>query len=179
MESKSGSESASLRAISRMHIAKQSPASHRRGQAAVEFALVLTVAMIVLFVAIQLALIGQVALALGQVNYQGARYAAVHPECGISSCATAGESNINDYMKNVASPTLNWSNVTVAVCDSDGTVTCTAPGTDNSPTTQRTFGNPVTVALKYNCTSNLFFGPTFLGISFPTNLNSTETAMSE
>jgi len=38
----------------------------------VEFALVLFVAMIVLFVSIQMAFIGQAALALGQLNYQAA-----------------------------------------------------------------------------------------------------------
>ena len=38
-----------------------------RGQAAVEFALISVVAMIVLFVAVQLALIGEDALALGQM----------------------------------------------------------------------------------------------------------------
>lgn len=152
-----------------------------RGQAAVEFALVLTVAMIVLFVAIQMALIGQVALALGQVNYQGARYAAVHPDCGKTSCGSAGEQSISDYMKSVASPTITWSNVTVNICDTDGTTPCTTT-TDTVPggtPSSRTFGNPVTVALTYDCTNNLFFGKTFLGISFPTKLNSSETAMSE
>ena len=49
----------------------------------VEFALVLFVAMIVLFVAIQMAFIGQTALALGQLNYQAARYAAVNPTYGL------------------------------------------------------------------------------------------------
>src|SRR5215469_342453 len=52
------------------------------GQAMVEFALVMFVALIVLFVAIQMAFIGQAALALGQMNYQGARFAAVN------QCAT-------------------------------------------------------------------------------------------
>jgi len=146
---------------------------HQRGQAAVEFALVLTVAMIVLFVAIQMALIGQVALALGQVNYQGARYAAVHPDCDLSSCQTAGETDINDYMKSVASPTITWTNVTLSICD--GTGTCSGDNT----TVPRTFGNSVTVAMTYDCTGNLFFGKSFLGINFPTTLNSSETAMSE
>lgn len=139
----------------------------------VEFAMVLTVAMIVLFVAIQMALIGQVALALGQVNYQGARYAAVHPDCDLTTCQTAGETTVADYMKSVASPTLAWSSVTTYLCD--GTGSCTT----DSTTLPRTFGNAVTVALKYDCTSNLFFGKSFLGINFPTTLNSSETAMSE
>ena len=43
------------------------------GQAGVEFALTIPVVMVVLFVAVQMALIGQIAPAPGQANYQGAR----------------------------------------------------------------------------------------------------------
>src|ERR1700675_1097754 len=68
------------------------------GQAMVEFALVLFVAMIVLFVAIQMAFIGQTALALGQINYQGARFAAVN------QCATP--SDVATYMVINGSPTI-------------------------------------------------------------------------
>src|ERR1700737_3621882 len=68
------------------------------GQAMVEFALVLFVALIVLFVAIQMAFIGQAALALGQINYQGARFAAVN------QCATP--SDVATYMVINGSPTI-------------------------------------------------------------------------
>src|SRR6266851_47845 len=64
----------------------------RRGQALVEFALVLTIAVIVLFVSIQLALIGQLYLALGQMNYRGVRYAAISPTC-IDEKTPCGMSN--------------------------------------------------------------------------------------
>src|SRR5579859_4510313 len=72
-----------------------------RGQAAVEFALVATVAMIVLFVAVQLALIGEDALALGQMNYQGTRWAAVN------TCATNDQ--IIEYILSVGSPSVTMS----------------------------------------------------------------------
>ena len=62
----------------------------------------LTVGLIILVVAIQMALIGETALALGQVNYQGARYAALH------QCATAAD--VAAYMTSVASPTLSGGN---------------------------------------------------------------------
>src|ERR1700722_2958522 len=107
-------------------------ARKRRGQAAVEFALVLTVAMIVLFVAVQMALIGQAALALGQMNYQGARYAAVHPDAGATSVPSGStELSIQAYMLSVGSSTItnNWagsSNNHIYVCDTDGTVACTS-----------------------------------------------------
>src|SRR5882672_9869735 len=72
-----------------------------KGQAAVEFALISVVAMIVLFVAVQLALIGEDALALGQMNYQGARWAAVN------TCASDGQ--ILQYMLFSGSPTITKS----------------------------------------------------------------------
>jgi Flp pilus assembly protein TadG len=158
----------------------------RQGQAAVEFALVLTVAMIVLFVAIQMALIGQVALALGQMNYQGARWAAVNP------CATA--SDIASYMVCVGSPTVtqNCSNLTVTVVDSNGgptpgTPTCPAgsapptcvPTPATSCSSPRAFSSQLTVNVSYNAKAQLVLPNPFLGINFPTNLQSQETAMSE
>ncbi len=101
-----------------------------RGQAAVEFALVLTVAMIVLFVAIQLALIGEAALALGQMNYQGARYAAVN------ACATG--SDVATYMLYVGSPTVTTpsncgSALTIKIADStNGNTLTTATGSSGA-----------------------------------------------
>ncbi|HVB82743.1 MAG TPA: TadE family protein [Candidatus Binataceae bacterium] len=151
----------------------------------VEFALVLIVALIVLFVSIQLAFIGQAALALGQMNYQGARYAAVNPTFDCSSVAP--------YMASVGSPTVTRNGVTCAsscasaptastkgvqvcvVCSSGGTaVACNA----------RNFGDSVQVQLAFDATSLIFlYNPktssSFFGIPFPTTLTSQETAMSE
>lgn len=154
-----------------------------RGQAAVEFALVLTVAMIVLFVAIQFALIGQIALALGQMNYQAARYAAIHPGCGAGSTTcpntntcnqTAGSGDINStavycYALSIASPTIKGASIKTFTVNPDPTTT----GPD------RPFGTSVTVSVTYDVTSQLFLPQNFLGLSFPTTLNSTETAMTE
>jgi Flp pilus assembly protein TadG len=140
------------------------------GQAAVEFALVLTVAMIVLFVAIQLAVIGQAALALGQMNYQGARYAAINSS---STCAAVAA-----YMQGVGSPTVTKDGVQ---CGSGGgvQVTMTCPSSSGGTCTTRAFGDPVQISLSFDATSLLFLSPKFLGIAFPTTLTSTETAMSE
>lgn len=171
-----------------------------RGQAAVEFALVATVAMIVLFVAVQLALIGEDALSLGQMNYQGARWAAVN------TCATY--SDIANYILSVGSPSVTESGgtcgaqLTITITDfygvvapsttpntsgpihgsssacTGGTVTPTAcPGAGTRP-----FGTPVTILLAFDAKKAIFLGdPTksWLGISFPTQLTSTETAMAE
>lgn len=148
-----------------------------RGQAALEFALVLSVGLMILVVAVQMALIGETVLALGQVNYQGARYAAVH------QCATA--SDVAAYMVSVASPTLVGSNcganMTVTLTDVYGTNSssgsCGTPGCEGTP---RTFGSQVTVSVAYTIPSSQMFLPNpFLGISFPTQLSSTEASMSE
>jgi Flp pilus assembly protein TadG len=149
----------------------------KRGQAAVEFALVLTVGLMILVVAIQMALVGETALALGQVNYQGARYAAIH------QCATA--SDVAAYMTSVASPTLVGSNcganMMVTLTDVYGSNSasgsCASPGCEGTP---RTFGSQVTVSVAYTIPASQMFLPNpFLGISFPTTLSSTEAAMSE
>jgi len=155
-----------------------------RGQAMVEFALVLFVALIVLFVAIQMAFIGQAALALGQMNYQGARFAAVN------QCATTAD--VASYMVADGSPTITrgcGSQLTVTVKDNGttltaGTASCsgwTAPTTCASP---RSFGDSIQVSVTFNTSSIIFLSknttnPNFLGIPFPTQLSSQETAMSE
>lgn len=167
------------------------------GQAAVEFALVLSVAMIVLFVAIQLALIGEAALSLGQMNYQGARFAAVE------ACATGEE--VASYMYYIGSPTVTTpsscgSALTIKIADSTNGQTLTtysgatsACGASSQPSftscsatptpPQRTFGTPVTVNVTFNVTKGniLFLGQSFFGVSFKSlqTLSSTETAMAE
>jgi Flp pilus assembly protein TadG len=172
----------------------------RRGQAAVEFALVATVAMIVLFVAVQLALIGEDALALGQMNYQGARWAAVN------TCAR--DTEIANYIVSVGSPSVAKSGgtcgtqLTIAITDSSvGGAPTTRPGIKGtactnpppSPTAcsaganQRPFGTPVTINLSFDATKAIFLygagGATnkpWMGlINLPTTLTSTETAMAE
>lgn len=160
--------------------------SKGRGQAAVEFALVATVAMIVLFVAVQLALIGEDALALGQMNYQGARWAAVN------TCATYSE--VANYMTSTGSPSVTTpascgSKLSINITDSMGSTTgitgTTCSGATVTPTLcspgvpQRLFGSSVTVTVRFDASSALFLPSPFLGISFPTTLSSTETAMAE
>jgi len=154
--------------------ASSSPFSRRnsRGQAFVEFSLVLVVALIVLFVAVQMALVGQAALAVGQMNYQGARYAAVHPDCDLTSCG-GGEQSIKDFMLAVGSPTITKGNgkyLTISV----------------SPAAPRSQGLPVQVSVTFDassvlvlCTPDKQGNCSFLGVPLPTTLQSLETAMSE
>jgi hypothetical protein len=141
--------------------------------------------MIVLFVAVQFALIGQIALALGQMNYQAARYAAIHPGCGATACAASPDPDVNatpiqPYALSLASPTIKYTNPASACpCGSVTSFTVQQNGTTSNPPPDRAFGTSVTVTVKYDVTSQLFLPNPFLGLSFPTTLNSTETAMSE
>jgi hypothetical protein len=168
-----------------------------QGQAAVEFALISVVAMIVLFVAVQLALIGEDALALGQMNYQGARWAAVN------TCAT--DDQILNYILVSGSPSVTQSGgscgtyLTMNILDSanptapgrsDSTTSsafCTTqPSNNNGCPAPRSFGTQVTIKLTFGLDKAIFLlgsggsiSRPWLGISFPTQLTSTETAMAE
>jgi hypothetical protein len=163
----------------------------------VEFALISIVAMIVLFVAVQLALIGEDALALGQMNYQGARWAAVN------TCAT--DTDIKSYILASGSPSVTQSGgscgtyLQMDITDSTstrtnvsgGTCTVPAPTACGTGIAQRTFGTQVTITLRFKLDKAIFllgsgnnFGSTsrtqsWLGLNFPTQLTSTETAMAE
>ncbi len=131
-----------------------------RGQAMVEFAMVMTVALFVLLLGIQYALIGQCALAINQLAYQGARYASVNT--GYDQSAVAS------YMLAVGSPTLTANSgqyLTISL---------------NPDTTPRTFGQTVTVSIAFNTANEIFLPNPFLGvIPFPTTLTTQESAMSE
>ena len=154
----------------------------------VEFALVLFVAMIVLFVAIQMAFIGQAALALGQMNYQAARYAAVNPTFGCTTVAS--------YMHNNGAPSVASKGVSCPNGDSgcpsggitasvgNGVYACMVCSGSTTDCTKRNFGDTVQVQLAFDATSVIFLSknktsPNFFGIPFPTQLTSQETAMSE
>jgi len=129
-----------------------------RAQSAVELAFVLPVLLTVLVVGVQFAIIGAASLALGQVNYQGARYAAIN--------GTATASAIKTYMLSVASPTIS--------ANSGAYLTSTV-----SPAPPCTFGTSVTVSLSYDAAHLLALSNPFLGITFPTTLTSTESAFCE
>src|SRR5713226_4562519 len=144
--------------------------AYRRGQAMVEFALIATLSMVVLLVGIQFAIIGQAALAVTQASYLGARAASVNSNLTSNSLQTA--------IANQMSLTINGATVTLT---NNTNPTCTA-----SPGGTRSFGCPINVTVTYDATSKLFLPAqwTMLGtggslITFPTNLTSTESAMTE
>jgi hypothetical protein len=140
----------------------------RNGQAMVEFALIATLALVVLLVGIQFALIGQAALAVSQASYIGARFASVN--------TNALQADVVTQIKSQGSPTItspaNALTVTMTCLNSGGaSIACAAP---------RPFGQQISVKIRYDATSKIFLpSNTLLGITFPTNLTATENAMTE
>jgi Flp pilus assembly protein TadG len=131
-----------------------------RGQSAVEFAMISVVALVVMLVGIQFALIGQAALAVSQASYLGARAASVD--------ATLTSDSLSTQISSQMSPTITGATVTLTPT---GAATCGPP---------RTFGCPFTVAVTYDASSKIFLpSNTLLGITFPTSLTFSETAMTE
>jgi|HubBroStandDraft_6_1064221.scaffolds.fasta_scaffold28754_4 Flp pilus assembly protein TadG len=127
-------------------------------QSAVEFAFALPVVLMLLVVGIQFAIIGEASLALGQVNYQGARYAAIY--------TNSTQAQVQSYMLSVASPTISANGGTY--------LTSTV-----SPAPPCTYGSSVTVSVSFNAQSLLTLPNPFLGITFPTTLTSSESAFCE
>ena len=129
-----------------------------------EFALLAPLFLFVVFIAITFAVIGQSALAVSQLAYNGARYAAVNP--------TLTSAQVKSYILSgaIGAPSItanNGSHLTVTV-------------------TQASFGQPVTVTVAYDLSSNSIVSSmttVFNGLgfhnTFPTTLSSTEIVMSE
>lgn len=137
---------------------------NRGGQAMVEFALIAVLALVVMLVGIQFAIIGQAALAVSQASFLGARTAAVNE--------TMTQSQLQTAIANEISPTIGGANITLTNTTDP---TCSA-GTGNT----RTFGCPISVTVTYNASGKVFLpANTLMGITFPTNLTATESAMTE
>ena len=144
----------------------------RRGQAMVEFALVLTIAVIVLFVSVQFALIGQLYLALGQMNYRGVRYAALSPDCidATSGCGLSNQS-IKQYMLSVASPTI------VSITNGNANLLAVDYSNVSNLNKPRVAGNTVQIKCTLDISSDIFLPN--IGLPFPTSLSTKELAYTE
>lgn len=134
-----------------------------RGQAIVEFAIIAGVALLIMLVGIQFALIGQCALAVSQLSESVARFASVNPtNSDVTSTA------FTKYINEVASPTL----LNNKGADLSVTMPTACPPSNS-------FSSPVTITVQYNLASKLFLPNPFLGVSFPTTVQSTQTAFCE
>jgi hypothetical protein len=142
-----------------------------RGQSMVEFAMISSVALAVMLIGVQFAIIGQAALAVSQGSSALARYVAVNP-------GTFGTQNGTATLPSAASallsPTINDANLTVTIASyqSDGVTVETGtiiPSQDQ-----------VKISLSYDATSKIFLPThTILGISFPTALSAAESQLYE
>ena len=157
-------------------VAAFSPATSRicRGQLAVEFALISTVAMMVMLVGVQFAIIGQAALALSQGASAIARYVAVNEPLGSVSASYSG--NPSAAMQAVLSSSIlthSGADLTVTINSYKGGTAATTTSTPVA-TVDR-----AVVTLSYNAASKIGLPNPFLGITFPTALSASDSELYE
>ena len=150
-----------------------------RGQTMVEFAMVSVLALVVLMITIQLAMIGQAWLALGQGASAIARYAAVHESTLGSSYSGPPNSDMQNLLSSSLS-TNSWGDLTVTVAFYKGGTASTTTTTP-VPTVDR-----AAVTLSYVTTNKLIFPnpfmalpPFFPGVNFPAALSAQDQALYE
>ena len=150
-----------------------------RGQTMVEFAMVSVLALVVLMITIQFAMIGQAALALSQGASAIARYAAVNESLVGSSYSGPP----NAAMQNLLSSSLStnsWNDLTVTVAFYKGGTAST------TTTTPVATVDRAAVTLSYVTTNKLIFPNPFMqipgffpGVNFPTALSAQDQAIYE
>jgi hypothetical protein len=157
-----------------------------RGQSMVEFALGATVALAVMLIGIQFALIGQSALAVSQSAAALARYAAQHPGAlGGTTPLYNGKASMplpSEAQNLLPSSITGKSTATVKgkpVTTYDLTVNvATYKGSTATTTNSPAQTDRVVVSLSYDATKKIVVPPTtLLGISFPKTLASSDTQM--
>ncbi len=114
----------------------------QRGATLVEFALVLTLLLVLSLTMIQYGVIMNATVTLSHLSREGARYAAVHP---------ATDSAILSYIQTATPGLVKFSDMTITITPTQGSAT-------------RVSGNPITVTITYNMQKKLFLPSTFFGI---------------
>ena len=146
-----------------------------QGQTVVEFAMVSVLVLVVILVGVQLAMIGQAALAVSQGASAIARYAAVYEPQGVVGASYSG--NPNAAMQALLSSSIgtnNWGDLTVTISSVQGGTPSTTTKTPQ-PAVDR-----AVVTLSYNAASKIFLPTsTFLGIQFPTALSAQDQELYE
>jgi len=146
----------------------------QRGQAAVEFAILAPIGILLLILAAQFTIIGRDALALSQIDYQATRWAS-------SLNPGAQCSDVVAYMTNMAAPTIQAiiSQSGIACGDStkgvNVTMTWTCPDSTQC-TGVRPYSTQVRISATLNVASDLFVPNPLFGISFPQAVTSSQTS---
>ena len=145
-----------------------------------EFILVMIPAMIIVFVAIQLAVVARDSMALNQFAKNTARWAAA-PNNSATDC-TALVSYLNSKKSVMPLPVRMIVDANGISCSSSTTptgvaVTMTCPGVGNC--TLRSQGNQVQVSMVMSITRDLFLGKSFLGVPFPSTVPGQSSALTQ
>jgi hypothetical protein len=179
-------------------------AKRSEGQAMTEFLIMGAIAMIVLFVAIQIAALGREAMALGELNYQVTRWATDpgnnalkdssgnsvdSPQCADVKSLIHGDS-VSPYaaVSTVATGYMGKIANAGVVCGTTPpaggiavAMACTAAGGSTTTTcaAQRAAGTGVQITLTMDTSSVIFLGRSFLGVPFPQTLSSTHVMLTQ
>lgn len=113
-----------------------------RGSTLIEFALVVTLLLVLSLLIVQYGVIMNTTVTLSHLSREGARYAAVHP---------ATDAAIRSYIQNATPGLIKYSDMTITITPAEGS-------------SSRVSGNPITVTIAYNMQKKLFLPSTFFGI---------------
>jgi Flp pilus assembly protein TadG len=116
--------------------------SQRRGATLIEFALVVTLLLVLSLLLVQYGVIMNTTVTLSHLSREGARYAAVHPTT---------DAAIRSYIQTATPGLIKYSDLTITITPTEGS-------------SSRTSGNPITVTITYNMQKKLFLPSTFFGI---------------
>jgi len=155
-----------------------------RGQAMVEFAMISTVALMLMLVGVQYALLGQAVVAVSQGTSALARYAANNPGA-LGDKTGNGAIKLTATEQQLLSASICPANttcphLTATIASYQGSITPGTPGTPD--TTTPVFGDTCVISLSYdaNGAGIIALPNPFLGlVSFPTTLASSVTQMYE
>lgn len=129
----------------------------RRGQALVEFALVLPVLLILTMLIIQYGIIAFTTSGLTNLSREGARFAATAP---------ASDKDIKQHIRNVLPPSINYSDLTITITPDEGT--------DARKLNSKEL---VYVSISYPMSKKLFLPSRFFGVPIFSQTFTTTTQM--
>ena len=149
-----------------------------------EFMFVMIPAMIVLFVAIQFAVIARDGTALGQFASQAARWAAAPANSGADCTALLNNYYQGGQSTGLPLPVAMIANANGISCGGSSTtasngvvLTMNCPGVTNC--TLRSQGSQVQVVVTMSIANDLFLGQAFLGVLFPGSLSNQSSAFTQ